>query len=406
MKKNTKIILWIALAILAITIVALVYVASEMVTVMRSEVPEAVVENSVSSEPESQRQPKNAVVDFATLPEGFELEVFADGLGSSAIASPGPNNGPRMMMERSGAVYTSLMKQGIVQVLHDSDGDAYVEKQSIFIEGLNNPHGLEQLDDWVYIAEEDRVIRVRDTDFDHVPEIDTLEVLLELPEGFGHFTRTIRIIDGKLYVATGSSCNVCEESNPVRATIQECSLDGSNCSVFAEGLRNTVDFIEYEGQIFGTDNGRDAIGNDIPPDEVNIIEKGKHYGWPACYGKQVRDETYQSSFDCADSEPSFANLPAHVAPLGIGAYTGAIFPEKFQNKLYVGYHGSWNRTPPSGYEVAYVDPETGEVTPFITGFLDEGKVLGRPVGVIQYQDALLLSDDNAGRIYRVVYTRE
>lgn len=350
------------------------------------------------------QQPKNPVVNFLTLPDGFVLEVFADELSGSSISVPGPNSGPRMMIERSGAVYVSVMRQGEVVVLHDADADAYVEKRTTFLEGLRNPHGLATDKGWVYIAEEDRVIRVKDSDGDHLPELETLEEIVSLPMGLGHFTRTIKIFDNHLYISIGSSCNVCEEREPERSTIQKCELDGTSCKTYASGLRNAVDFIQFQGEIFATENGRDNIGNNIPPDEINRIQEGKNYGWPACFGKQVRDVTYQSSLDCTQTEPSFVDLKAHIAPLGIEVYSGNQFPDAYRNIFFIASHGSWNRTPPSGYDVFTLNPVTKEVTPFITGFLDEQIVRGRPVGVLQYLNSLLISDDNAGRIYRVVYT--
>ena len=350
---------------------------------------------------------KTNSLDFVKLPEGFKIEVFADSLGGSKISTPGPNPGPRIMAVKDNIVFVSVPSEGKVIALEDKNKYSKIEDQKIFMQNLNNPHGISLFDDWVYIAEEDKVIRVKDTDKDNIADTETMEELIDLPSG-SHWTRTIKIIDKYLFVSIGSTCNVCDEKDNRRASIQRCNLDGKNCIAFASGLRNSVDFIRAQnGKIYATENGRDGLGNNIPPDEINIIEEGKDYGWPNCYGKQILDTEFDKNIyirnPCLDTEPSFIDLPAHVAPLGLEVYTGVKFPEEYRGKLFVAYHGSWNSETPVGYKIVYIDLNTKEIKDFVSGFLTDLTVKGRLVGIINYNNELLVSDDNAGKIYRIYY---
>lgn len=358
--------------------------------------------------------PTPSSLDFLLLPPGFNARIFADGFGNQIVSTPGPNMGARLMEIKNDTVFVSVPSEGKVYALPDADKNFIADEKKIFMDGLNNPHGIALWNEWVYIAEEARVFRVKDTDGDNHAEKETLEVLTTLPAG-GHFTRTIRIFNDKLYISIGSSCNVCNESNPMRASIQECDLEGKNCSTFASGLRNTVGFIEYNGKIYGTDNGRDWLGDSLPPDELNIIEKGRNYGWPICYGHNVLDEAEHPKdrhvhirAHCTEpfETPSFVDLDAHVAPLGLTVYTGKSFPKEYQGKIFVALHGSWNASSPVGYKVVTVNPKTREVKDFATGFLGNGVVYGRPVDIINFRDGLLVSDDNKGKIYRISYEKQ
>ncbi|MBI2033570.1 MAG: PQQ-dependent sugar dehydrogenase [Candidatus Liptonbacteria bacterium] len=374
---------------------------------------------------------REAGLEFLTLPPGFNIEVFAEDLSPSFFSTPGPQGGPRLMEFKNDTVFVAVPNQGSVITFEDKNKDGKPEAMKTFIDGLNNPHNVAFSGDWVYIATEDRVLRVKDANGDNVAERETLEKLVNLPTG-NHWTRTVKIFGNSMYVSVGSTCNVCNEHDDRRATIMKCSLDGKNCATFAKGLRNTVDFVEYKGKIYGTDNGRDRLGNDIPPDEINIIEEGKNYGWPICYGKNIHDTDFDPApaspaslseageqvrygagqntlvrIPCLEpfETPSFIDLPAHVAPLGLAFYAGTKFPEEYQGKLFVAYHGSWNADPPVGYKVVTVDVETGEINDFATGWLRDTSVRGRPVGIINFRDGLLVSDDNAGKIYRIFYDK-
>ena len=168
-------------------------------------------------------------------------------------------------------------------------------------------------------------------------------------------------------------------------------------------------FVENKGKIIGVDNGRDGLGDDYPPEEINIIEENKNYGWPNCYGKQIHDTEYDKKTyvrnPCLDTESSFIDLQSHSAPLGLAVYNGNKFPEEYKGKIFIAYHGSWNSEKPTGYKVVTADLETNEVKDFATGWISSLVVKGRPVDIINYKEGLLISDDNAGKIYQVSYEK-
>lgn len=347
------------------------------------------------------------------MPPGFAIDVYANDLGSTLLSFGGPSPGPRMMMIKDGLLFVSVPNKGLVAILPDRNGDNVADEVQVFISGLDYPHGIDYYDGWFYIAEESRVIRVKDDDGDLVADNGSIEVLINnLPTG-GHFTRTVKVHDGKLYLSMGSSCNVCDESNEMRAAISKCNLDGSNLTVYARGLRNSVGlaFQPVTGDLYATENGRDWLGDDLPPDEVNRIIEGGDYGWPVCYGSNIYDTDFNNSEyagnPCNDTGkvPAFVNLQAHSAPLGMTFYDGDTFPEEYQGDLFVCFHGSWNRQEPTGYKIVSIDMDTREVSDFATGWLKAATISGRPVDVIVADDgSLFVSDDNAGKIYRIYYT--
>ncbi len=214
------------------------------------------------------------------------------------------------------------------------------------------------------------------------------------PSGGGHWTRTVAFgPDGKLYVAIGSSCNVCIEQDPRRAAISVYDPDGKNGRVFATGLRNAVGITWQPGtnQMWATVNGRDNIGDDIPPDDLRTINDGTFYGWPYCYGGKTPNPEYkdQAAAKCKDTPPNARSLPAHVAPLGLAFGDGLSAPQPYKDSLYIAYHGSWNRSVKVGYKlvrVPFIDGKAGQPEDFATGWLpggatNPGQVWGRPVGV-------------------------
>ncbi len=344
------------------------------------------------------------------LPDGFRITAFTTGLGGSTLSRPGTNPGPRMLLQKGDVVYVTLPAQGSVMALPDENNDGQADRAVTFIDGLDHPHGIDFSDGWFYIAEEGKVIRFRDDDSNLVADKNSTELLIsDLPVG-GHVTRTVKIHNGSMYVSIGSSCNVCREEDERRAAIIRCSLTGGNCTVFAKGMRNAVGFIFSGDDMYATDNGRDWLGDDLPPDEINRVEEGRNYGWPICYGKNVHDTEFDKNTYIRNPcmEPfeaaSLVDLQAHSAPLGLALYKGSDFPEAYHGDLFVAFHGSWNRAQPTGYKIVSVDLATGEVSDFATGWLQGGNVLGRPVDIIVAADgSLLVSDDNAGSIYRISY---
>jgi glucose/arabinose dehydrogenase len=355
---------------------------------------------------------KSGSLDNISLPKGFKIDVFADALDGSSVSYPGPNPGPRMMMLKDNVLFVTIPNLGKVVALPDVNGDKKADGVVTFIDKLNNPHGIDYYDGWLYIAEENRVIRVKESGNDLRADMKTFEVLIDnLPTG-GHFTRTIKIHNNSLYLSIGSSCNVCIEQDERRAAIIKCNIDGTGCRPYAKGLRNSVGFVFHPetGVMYATDNGRDMLGDDLPPDEINIIEEGKNYGWPICYGKNIHDTDFDKNVYIRDpcmepfEMPSLVDLQAHSAPLGLVFYYGDSFPQEYRGDLFVAYHGSWNRNEPTGYKIVSINMKDLTVKDFATGWLTGGNVLGRPVDIIVADDgSLFVSDDNAGKIYRISY---
>lgn len=340
------------------------------------------------------------------LPENFEINVYASGL-----------NNPRFMVfDESDNLYVTDKNGGRILILKDLDKNGIVEEVTTIGGSLNTPHGIDLYEGDLYIAEENQIVVYRD--ITPQGEFSNKEILVnELPSGGGHSTRTVMIGpdengDEKMYVSIGSSCNVCEEDDPRRASIMRYELDGSNEEIFAEGLRNTVGFdFAADGRLWGADHGRDRIGDDIPPEEVNIIEGGKHYGWPYCYGNQVANPEYPDRTDFCKNQttaPAY-EMQAHSAPLGFTFIPNDTnLPDELDNNAFIGFHGSWNRTTPTGYKVVRINTEDigSEPINFVTGWLGEdGQDWGRPVDVqFDSQGNIYISDDSAGVIYRVTYT--
>jgi glucose/arabinose dehydrogenase len=247
------------------------------------------------------------------------------------------------------------------------------------------------------------------------------ETLLSLPDDGGHNTRTLLLHpDGtRLLVSVGSSCNVCEENDPRRASILAVDLTTKEVTTFAKGLRNTVFMTIHPvtGETWGTDMGRDNLGDDIPPDEVNILRADGNYGWPTCYGKNIHDAEFDTKTyiraPCSEpfETPSHIDIPAHSAPLGLAFIPEEGWPEKYWYDLLIAYHGSWNRSVPTGYKIiripldAHGAPE-GEPVDFMTGFMTgDGTVLGRPVDIQAEPGGILyITDDRAGVVYRITRT--
>lgn len=352
--------------------------------------------------PGSESQPQRGL-----LP-GFTLGVYAEGVGKARFLAFGPDaknpEGPPVL-------YVTLVREGAVLALPDRDGDGHADQVVRFHEGLSSPHGLAWHDGWLYVGETHRVVRLRDTDGDL--RADEREVVVRnLPDGGQHFTRTVGFgPDGKLYVSVGSSCNVCQEADRRRAAILRFNADGSNPEVFARGLRNAVGFTwrPETQELWATDNGRDWLGDDLPPDELDLVRRGDDHGWPYCYGNRVPDPDLGSPERCAKTVPATFELPAHSAPLGLDFYTGAMFPPEYRGDLFIAFHGSWNRTEPTGYKVVRVRFREGKpvrLEDFVNVFVEAGKVKHRPVDVRTGPDgALYLSDDHRGTIFRLTYSR-
>ncbi|MCI0532694.1 PQQ-dependent sugar dehydrogenase [bacterium] len=356
-----------------------------------------------------------ALLPFS-VPEGFAVSLFVDNLESPRDIAVNP----------SGGFLVSEMGEGKITLVRDSDGDGKAEDRKVLIDSLNNPHGiaLKCRDDGcdLYVAESHRVSRYA---YDSkTPAASFTEELLDLPDkpGGGHFTRSLLLLDGEgentLFISVGSSCNVCVEEDERRAAILALDLNAGESRIYAKGLRNAVfmDRHYVTGDIWATEMGRDFLGDDLPPDEINILKEGAHYGWPNCYGKNVHDADFDKNTyvrnPCMEpfETPSRIDIPAHSAPLGIAFIPEEGWPEDMWYDVLVAYHGSWNRTEPTGYKIVRfpLDAEgnlEGEPVDFMTGFLASDGAVGRPVRILVFPGGtLFVTDDKAGVIYRVYRT--
>ena len=315
-----------------------------------------------------------------------------------------------MAFSPAGVLFVSVPSDGTIVALPDTDRDGKADRAIVFARGLNRPHGLAFFQGALYVAETNRAVRL--TDSQGNLHADRKEVIVpDLPAGGGHWTRTIGFgPDGKMYLSAGSSCNVCEEKDPRRAAILRFNPDGSGPEIYARGLRNSVGFVWHPdtGEIWATDNGRDWLGDDLPPDEINIVCTGSNYGWPYCYGNRIVDKEFNRRDFCATTVPPVLEIPAHSAPLGLAFYTGPQFPREYRGNIFVALHGSWNRSVPTGYKLIRIrldGDKPGRIEDFATGWLVGESAWGRPVQPIVGPDgSLYLSDDRAGVIYRINYS--
>ncbi len=334
-----------------------------------------------------------------TVPPGFAVNVFADGLDGPRFIAFGPD----------GALYVAERGAGRVVALSDGDGDGRADNVQTVADGLDRPHSLAyHLGAW-YVGVPGGVVRL--TTGDGSGETRTA-LIDDLPSDGVHTTRTVAFLpDGRLVVAVGSSCNVCVEDDPRRAAILVYDAGGGDGRLFATGLRNAVGLaIEpASGALWVTNNGRDLMGDDTPPETVYVVNDGDDFGWPACHAGNIIDPEFGAPGACDDSVAPAVTLQAHMAPLGLAFYTGQTFPEAYHGNLFIALHGSWNRPEPVGYKVMRVPVDGGRAAgpaeDFATGWLRDGRVSGRPVGLAVGPDgALYVSDDRAGFIYRITYS--
>jgi glucose/arabinose dehydrogenase len=344
------------------------------------------------------RSPKPAAGQEQPLrvPPGFKISVFAQGLEGVRYLVLGPGN----------VVYASQPGSGLVVRLTDANHDGVADSAVTVQRGLKNPFSIAFRGDTMYVGQEREVLR-----FD--PGSTAPTTLLRLPAS-GHSTRTVVFgPDNKMYVAVGSSCNLCDERDSLRAAVTQLNPDGSGGRIFAKGLRNTVGlaFNPTTGELWGGNNDRDNLGDDVPPEHLNIIKDGRNYGWPQCYLPGKANPEYGSA-DCSQIEPPAITVQAHSAPLGIAFYTGTQFPREYRGDAFMTLHGSWNRTVPTGAKVVRVHVDSGGrratgVDDFIGGWQrPDGSRWGRPVSLLVLPDgSLLVSDDMGGKIWRVSYGR-
>lgn len=339
--------------------------------------------------------------DAVALPPGFGISVFMDGLLDPRMMTLGPDN----------HVYVAERGRGRVVRLPDRNRDGVGDEVEVAADGLSAPSSVDfHPDGSLYVGETTRVLRLGDRDGDGV--FDEREVIVDgLPRG-GHNTRTVLLSpDGsKLYVSVGSSCNVCEEVDPRRAAIVRYDADGSDEEIFASGLRNAVGITFRPGteELWATNNGRDWMGDDQPPETIYLVEEGDDAGWPRCHSGRIQDPDFGGPGACDGVAEPEVEMQAHSAPLGLTFYGGDQFPQEYRGDLFVAFHGSWNRSVPTGYKVVRIPmdgADAGGAQDFAAGWLRaNGSQWGRPVDVLTGPDgSLFVSDDEGGAIYRIFY---
>jgi glucose/arabinose dehydrogenase len=348
--------------------------------------------------PQASQQSVNARLRVA---EGFHVSLYAADVPKARF----------LRASATGDLLVSQPRLGQILLLErDANGDGAPDGRRVLLSGLDRPHGIEISEGWLYVGESSAVGRVAfDSDTGSISG-DYARILEGLPEGGNHWSRTVRAgPDGWLYVSIGSSCNVCEEQHPWRAAMLRLRGDGSDVQLHATGLRNSVgfDWAPWSDELFATDNGRDLLGDDFPPCELNRIEAGAFYGWPYINGDGVLDPDLGAGREelLKTARSPAHGFRAHTAPLGISFLRDAALPAEYRRSALVALHGSWNRSTPDGYKVVRLhwdDQDNIQESDFLSGFEQDGDIIGRPVDIVEAADgSIFISDDYAGAIYRV-----
>ena len=318
-----------------------------------------------------------------------------------------------MVISPSGVIYVGNRNGDKVYAVQDSNGDNVADKKWVIASGLNMPNGVAFRDGDLYVAEVSRILKYPSIEKNLSNPPKPVVISDSYPTNTHHGWKYIAFgPDGKLYVPVGAPCNICESDDDIYASITRINKDGSGREIFAKGVRNTVGFTWHPQtkEMWFTDNGRDMMGDNIPPCELNHASKsGMHFGYPYCHAGSIADPVFGKKRPCNDFTPPAQSLGPHVAPLGLKFYTGEMFPEKYRNSLLIAEHGSWNRSKKIGYRVMFVKIKNNKAVsyePFATGWLDEStqREWGRPVDILVMPDgSLLVSDDRADLIYRITY---
>jgi glucose/arabinose dehydrogenase len=335
------------------------------------------------------------------LPPGFTITVYADSVPDARSLALGDR----------GTVFVGSRDAGVVYALRDTNRDGRADEVFPVVRHLGLPNGVAFKDGALYVADVSRILRYDSIETRlRAPRKPAL-VTDRLPSEGHHGWRYIAFgPDGWLYVGSGAPCNICSPPGDLFATILRLKPNGDSVQVFAQGVRNTVGFDWHPGtrELWFTDNGRDWLGPDQPPDELNRAPRaGLHFGFPFCHGGTLLDPEFGAGHRCADYAAPEQRLDAHVAALGMRFYTGTMFPSEYRGQVFIAEHGSWNRVIPVGYRIMLVrlaDGRPVSYQPFAKGWLLGGAAWGRPVDLLVMPDgALLVSDDRAGVVYRITY---
>ncbi len=335
------------------------------------------------------------------LPPGFKISIYAREVP----------NARSMTLSPGGILFVGTRRAGKVYAVIDRDKDYRADEVLTIASGLNMPNGVAFRNGALYVAEVSRVLRFDNIEARLRNPPRPVIVNDSFPTDRHHGWKFIRFgPDSMLYVPVGAPCNVCEREDPRYASIMRMNPDGTGLEIFAHGVRNTVgfDWHPVTKELWFTDNGRDWMGDDLPPDELNYApHKGMHFGFPYCHGKNIPDPEFGKKRGCADFTPPAMELGPHVAALGMRFYTGNMFPKEYRNQIFIAEHGSWNRSVPIGYRITLVrlkDNKAVSYEVFAEGWLQGKRAWGRPVDLEVMPDgSLLVSDDRAGVIYRIFY---
>jgi glucose/arabinose dehydrogenase len=347
-----------------------------------------------------------AVPAELTVPAGFTVSVFASGVTGGRLMAVSPD----------GVLFVARQSAGDVVALPDRNQDGKADGIEVVAGGLTRPHSVAFSNGYLYIATNPAVLRVK---YANGKVAGTPEKFIDLPVSTTpHYTRTIGFDkSGKLYVAIGSSCNLCEDDDPRRTTMMVYNADGSGGRPYAKGLRNAIgfDWDPGTGILWADDMGEDNLGEEKPADEINRIEDGKHYGWPYFIDNNSPNSALTDAkrpLKPEEATPPALGLAAHSSPIDLRFYTGDAFPAPYRGAMFVALHGSSakSRKEKIGYKVVRVIFQNGKpmgVEDFVTGWLKDDQVLGRPAGLITGSDsAFYISDDNKGFVYRVSYGKK
>lgn len=345
---------------------------------------------------------KELPLDQIKLPPGFVVAIYAH-----------VPNARSMVLSNDGTLFVGNRSENNVYAVKDTDGDMVADKIYTIAKGLKMPNGVALKNGDLYVATVSRILKFEDIEENLENPPEPIIIYEDYPTERHHGWKYIAFgPDGLLYVPVGAPCNVCNREDNIYASITRINVDNPTPEIVANGIRNTVgfDWDPETGKLWFTDNGRDMMGDDIPPCELNVItNNNQHFGFPFCHGGEILDPKFGKEKLCSDYSGPVWKFGAHVAPLGMSFYEGNMFPGSYKNKIFVAQHGSWNRSKKSGYVIMALDHEGTSVTNakvFASGWLDEEtqKAWGRPVDVITMPDgSMLVSDDYADVIYRISY---
>lgn len=362
--------------------------------------------------PQTPQAPAKLPLEQIKLPPGFVIELYASGV----------DNARQMALGDKGTLFVGSRNARKVYAVVDTNNDQKADRVHVIATGLSMPSGIAFRDGALYVAEVNRVIRFDGIESKLESPPEPAIVNDKLPTETHHGWKYLGFgPDGMLYVPIGAPCNVCERTDDERfATITRMKPDGTGLEIFARGIRNTVgfDWHPQTRELWMTENGRDNMGDDVPPDELLRAHKpGLHFGFPYCHGDDIADPEFGTKRKCGEFEKPALKLGAHVAAIGMKFYTGRMFPQEYRNQIFIAEHGSWNRSQPQGYRIMLVKLQGNKAvsyTPFAEGWLRGirrsrgsstiGDAWGRPSDVLVMPDgSLLIADDEADAIYRVTY---